>query len=68
MLSKSLFNAMSKRSFSSLTQYANGGSKVFLSVSQGGNKVGDMVFELYDNHQPVTVENFKALCDSSFAG
>ena len=68
MFTKSLFNSMSKRTFSSLTQYANGGSKVFLSVSQGGNKMGDMVFELYDNHQPNTVENFKALADGQLNG
>ena len=57
-----MMNAMSKRSFSSLYNYAAGStSKVSLTVTQGGNKVGDMVFALYDDKQPATCENFKAI-------
>ena len=35
---------------------------MFLEVSKGDNKLGKMVFELYKNHVPKTVANFKAIC------
>jgi len=48
--------AMSKRSFST------GNPHVFLQVSKGGKTVGNMVFELYADAQPQTVQNFINMC------
>ena len=60
---------LSKRSFSSLYKYSNPANpRVFLTVAQGGNPVGDMVFELYEDKQPATVENFRTLCEGGYAG
>lgn len=36
--------------------------RVFLTVSKDENKLGTMTFELYANHCPRTVENFRQLC------
>lgn len=37
-------------------------SRVFFGVSVGGQKVGKVVFELYNDVVPKTAENFRALC------
>ena len=69
MFSKSLMSAFSKRSFSRLYQYSNATNpKAFLTVSQAGNPIGDLVFELYADRQPGNTSNFQALCDSGYSG
>ncbi|KXT05669.1 hypothetical protein AC578_5642 [Pseudocercospora eumusae] len=37
-------------------------SKVFFDISIGGEKLGKVVFELYNDIVPKTAENFRALC------
>mmetsp|Transcript_42157 Transcript_42157/g.108577 ORF Transcript_42157/g.108577 Transcript_42157/m.108577 type:complete len:92 (+) Transcript_42157:225-500(+) len=37
-------------------------TRVFLSVSIGGENVGKLVFELFDESVPKTAENFRKLC------
>lgn len=55
-------NTITKRAFSSFYNYSNPANpRVFLSVANGGHKIGDLVFELYEDKQPGTVDNFKAL-------
>ena len=62
MNSKQLFN-IGKRGFASLYNYSNAANpRVFLTVSQGDKRVGDLVFELYADQQPATTESFRALC------
>ena len=39
--------------------------QVFLTVSKDGQSLGDLVFELYSNHTPVTAENFISICTGS---
>ena len=64
-----MFANLSKRSFSSLFKYTNASNpRVFLSVAQGGAPVGEMVFELYEDRQPATVENFRTLCEGAYEG
>ena len=36
--------------------------KVFFEVSAGGNPLGKIVFELFNDVTPKTAENFRALC------
>lgn len=61
--------ALSRRTFSSVFNYsAATNPRAVLTVSQGGNKVGDLTFELYANHQPNTVANFQAFVASGYAG
>lgn len=36
--------------------------KVFMTVSKDGKPLGKMIFELYKNHNPKTVDNFLSLC------
>ena len=68
MISKQ-FQALSKRTFSSLYSYSNpANQRVFLSVAQGDQKLGDLVFELYSDKQPGTSESFKQLCEGSDSG
>ena len=68
MFAKALAN-VSKRSFSSIFKYTNASNpRVFLSVAQGGSPVGEMVFELYEDRQPATVENFRTLCEGAYEG
>ena len=63
MNSKQLF-AFSRRTFSSVYNYANPANpRVYLTVAKGDQKLGDLVFELYSNRQPVTSESFKQLCE-----
>ena len=33
--------------------------QVFFEVTQNGKNIGRMVFELYENHNPKTSENFR---------
>ena len=64
MYSKQLFN-FGKRGFS-LYNYSNAANpRVYLTVSQGDTKIGDMVFQLYAEQQPATTESFRALCEGS---
>ena len=71
---KQLFN-ISKRNFATGSLYSYtcaSNPRVYLTVAQGEKKVGDLVFELYSERQPATVESFKALCEgaegNSYAG
>ena len=53
---------IARRSFSSLYNYSNAANpRVSFAVSSGDKKIGDLVFELYSDKQPATVENFKSL-------
>ena len=68
MISKQ-FQALSKRTFSSLYSYTNAANpRVYLTVAQGETKLGDLVFELYEDRQPNTSESFKQLCAGSETG
>ena len=59
----------SKRGFASFYNYSNAANpRVYLTVNQGDTKLGDLVFELYEDKQPGHTENFKALLDGSAAG
>jgi len=52
-------NTLSKRAFSGLFNYSNAANpRVFLTVANGSHNIGDLVFELYEDKQPATVENF----------
>lgn len=54
-------NALTKRGFSSLYNYSNAANpRVYLSVASAGNKIGDLVFELYEDRQPAHADNFVA--------
>ena len=66
MFSKQLFS-FGKRGFSAaLYNYSNAANpKVYLTVAQGDKKLGDMVFQLYADRQPATVESFQALCEGT---
>ena len=59
-------NTIQRRAFSSLYKYSSASnSRVFLTVTSGESKVGDLVFELYDDKQAAATENFKAMVDGS---
>ena len=65
MISKQLFN-FGKRGFSSLHSYSSpANSKVYLTVANGDQRIGDLVFELYSERQPQTCDSFQALCEGS---
>jgi cyclophilin family peptidyl-prolyl cis-trans isomerase len=36
--------------------------RVFFTIAKDGKNLGNMTFELYQNHNPKTAENFKQLC------
>jgi cyclophilin family peptidyl-prolyl cis-trans isomerase len=60
-----LFTAIQKRGFSTLYNYSNPANpRVYLTVSKGQEKVGDLVFELYADRSPSTSENFATLVES----
>ncbi len=62
-------NTISKRAFSSLYNYSNPANpRVYLSVANAGHKIGDLIFELYEDKQPATVDNFKALLKGTADG
>ncbi len=70
MLNKSIRNLhqcqqayLSMRGFAAAYNYRDAKNpQVFISVSRDGQPLGKMVFELYKNHNPKTVENFRSLC------
>ena len=51
---------LSKRSFGhALYNYScKSNPRVYFTLSRDGNKLGDLVFEVYQNHAPRTAENF----------
>lgn len=52
MNAKQLFN-FGKRSFGSMYNYSNAANpRVYLTVANGDQRVGEMVFELYSDQQP----------------
>lgn len=55
---QTLFN-VSRRTF------ATGNPQVYLSISKAGQKVGNLVFELYADKQPNTTQNFLNLCTNT---
>ena len=72
MYSRQLFN-LPRRGFASLYNYSNPANpRVYLTVARGEQKVGDLVFELYQEEAPATTESFRALCagaeGQSYAG
>ena len=59
-------NTSSKRAFSAIYNYsAKTNPKVYFTLSRDGNKLGDLVFEVYHNHAPRTAENFLAFVTGS---
>ena len=72
MYSRQLFN-LPRRGFASLYNYSNAANpRVYLTVARGEQKVGDLVFELYQEEAPASTESFRALCagaeGQSYAG
>ena len=72
MYSRQLFN-LPRRGFASLYNYSNPANpRVYLTVARGEQKVGDLVFELYQEEAPASTESFRALCagaeGQSYAG
>ena len=61
--------ALTRRTFASVFNYQCASNpKAVLSVSQGGNKIGNLTFELYANRQPEAVANFQAFVASGYTG
>jgi cyclophilin family peptidyl-prolyl cis-trans isomerase len=58
---------LAKRLFSaSLYQYGcKTNPRVYFTLSRDGNKLGDLVFEVYANHVPRSAENFLAFVNGS---
>ena len=63
---KQLFQ-VGKRQFSLFHYSDRHNPKVFLTLAKNGQQLGDLVFELYENHAPRTVENFLALATGNNA-
>ena len=62
-------NSLAKKAFSSLYKYSNPANpRVYLSVARGGNKIGDLVFELYEDRQPAAVNNFTTMLKGNAEG
>ena len=54
---------------SSIYNYSNAANpRVWLSVANNGNKIGDLVFELYEDKQPAHAEHFITLCNGTQDG
>jgi len=58
-----------KRQFSAaLYNYScTSNPRVYFTLSRDGNKLGDLVFEVYQNHAPRTAENFIAFVKGTTA-
>lgn len=62
-------NTITKKAFSSLYKYSSAANpRVFLTVANGEQRIGDLVFELYENRQPATVDNFQNLLKGTSEG
>lgn len=61
-----IFNNM--RYFSLYNYSAKSNPRVYMTLSKDGHSIGDLVFELYHNHNPRTVENFLHLCKNKDHG
>ena len=61
--------SISKRGFSSLYNYSSAANpRVYFTVASGEHQIGNLVFELYADKQPATVENFKTLLSGTNDG
>merc|ERR1740117_226981 len=60
---------IAKRAFSSIYQYGSATNpRVMLSVANNGTKIGDMVFELYENKQPAFADHFQQMVADKLVG
>ena len=61
---------LAKRLFSaSLYQYGSKTNpRVFMTLARDGNKLGDLVFEVYENHVPKSAENFLSFVHGNSLG
>jgi len=54
---------LGKRFFSALYNYSSHNNpKVYLTFARGSQSIGDVVFEVYQNHCPTNADNFIKLC------
>ena len=61
--------SITKRAFSSIFNYSNAANpRVSISIAQGQNRIGDLVFELYQDKQPAAVDNFRTLINGNTEG
>eukprot|EP01088_Endostelium_zonatum_P017514 TRINITY_DN51_c1_g2_i1.p1 TRINITY_DN51_c1_g2~~TRINITY_DN51_c1_g2_i1.p1 ORF type:complete len:201 (-),score=61.11 TRINITY_DN51_c1_g2_i1:47-628(-) len=60
--------AVVKRTARRCYSSATGNPRVFFDINQGGQKLGRIEFELYNNVVPKTAENFRALCTGEKGG
>ncbi len=58
---------LSRQHFSLYNYSSKSNPRVFMSLSKNGQKMGDLVFEVYANHAPKTADNFLALVSGSNA-
>ena len=62
-------STIAKRAFSSIYNYGCASNpRVMLSVANNGNKMGDMVFELYENRQPAHAGHFQEMLQAPAEG
>ena len=63
---------ISKRAFCSLLKYTKATNpRVWMTIHDGENDLGNLEFELYSNHAPQAAENFRSLCtieEGGYAG
>lgn len=67
-MNSKIFQMAQRRGFSSLYNYSQASNpRVFLSVANGEQHVGDLVFELYADKNGAAVENFTTLLEGNGA-
>lgn len=65
LISKRLFSAGNVH-ISSLYNYScKTNPRVYFTLSRDGNNLGDLVFEVFQNHTPKTAENFIAFANGT---
>ena len=62
-------NSLTRKTFSSIYNYSSKANpRVWMSVANNGQKIGDMVFELYEDRQPAHADHFKTLVQGTKDG
>ena len=57
-----VFSLFQRRAFGSLYNYSSPSNpRVFMTIARGEQKLGDLVFELYEDRQPATTDSFRTL-------